>query len=429
MILRDIESEVIAPGPNGFICPQYDHYCFCNIPSLARYLLGASGSSPLSDISARAGISPPDTGAVIAFMIDGFGYNQWLEYADKYDFLKRFTANGVVAPITSVFPSTTAASVTSIHSGLTPQEHGLPEWWVYFEEIGRIIVTLPFMSLGGNTQDELLQSGVDPAMLFDGDTLYRALGDEGVRSFAFMHKNIANSSYSSRVLTGSQVVAFHDLRDLATRLTSVVAGASTPAYFHVYWGGIDSAAHQHGVGSEAYLVELDKFFSVLTRDFIDRLPGSVAREAVVLVMADHGEINVEPPATVYLNEFPELVDGLRRGRDGEKILPWGSARDVFIATEPDRTDGVLTFLSEALEGKAAVLRSEDGLQQGLFGRGHVHKEFRSRIGDILVLPTGNLTLWYERPFEKRFTLRGMHGGLSADEAIVPLALARISNLR
>jgi hypothetical protein len=37
-------------------------------------------------------------------LIDGFGWRQWLQYAERYDFFNRVTARGVVAPITTVFP-------------------------------------------------------------------------------------------------------------------------------------------------------------------------------------------------------------------------------------------------------------------------------------------------------------------------------------
>ena len=88
----------------------------------------------------KAEVTPVNSKKVVLFLIDGFGYKQWLNYADKYEFLKRFTKKGVVTPITTVFPSTTAAALTTINSGLTPQEHGLPEWWVYFDEIGKMTI-------------------------------------------------------------------------------------------------------------------------------------------------------------------------------------------------------------------------------------------------------------------------------------------------
>jgi hypothetical protein len=379
-------------------------------------------------VARRLGISAGEVHSVVAFLIDGFGYSQWLEYAEKYDFLKRLTANGIVTPITSVFPSTTAAAVTAIHSGLTPQEHGLPEWWVYFEELGRVIVTLPFMWLGGKTQDEMLQSGVDPAILFDREPWYGSLGESGIASFNFIQDKIASSAYSSTVLKGSRVVPFGDLPDLMRRLRELVQEAPSPAYFHAYWGAVDAAAHESGVHSNAYLAELDRLFSTLANDFLDKLPDRVARQTVLLFMADHGQVNVDPRKTVYLNEYPGLADSLRTGRDGTKILPWGSARDVFVATEEGRTNDVLALLSNALGETATVALTEDALKQGLFGRGQMHREFRSRIGDILILPHGNLTLWYERPYHKRFTLKGMHGGLSPDEVIVPLAVARICDI-
>ena len=428
MILGDIEKEIGTKSPEGIINPQYGGYCFASIPSAVEYLFGLKKTSPLSQVLDRAGIFPSDQLSIVALLIDGFGYSQWLKYADKYEFLKRFTDNGVLAPVTAVFPSTTAASLTTMHSGLTPQEHGLLEWWVYFRELGKVIVTLPFMPLGGKIQDQLLSSGVDPRILFDGKTRYVSLSESGIRSFNLIHSSIANSAYSSLVFQGSEVVPFGHASDLMTRLNGLIADVQSPAYFQVYWGDIDSAAHEYGPHSRGYLAELDEFFSQLTRGFLGGFPSNRAEQTIMLVMADHGEISVDPGCTIYLNEYQELVDGLRTGPDGEKILPWGSGRDVFVGVRQEKRDEVFEFLSISLEGKATVVRSEKALRDGLFGRGELHREFTSRIGDILILPRGNLTLHYERPYQRKFTMLGMHGGLSRDEMLVPFAAARVSEL-
>ncbi len=428
MILNNIEAKIDKPGPEGFIYPQYDGYCFSNIPSLASYLFGLITASPLSEIAIRADLRPVASQKVIVFLVDGFGFSQWLECTKEYDFLRRLTANGVVSPITAVFPSTTAASVTTIHSGLTPQEHGLLEWWVYFRELGRVIVTLPFQELGGKVQDELLQSGIDPKILFDGQTWYGKLTESGIRAINLIQSQIAYSGYSSRVLADSEIIPFSDLYDLMKHLLAVVSDVSNPVYVHVYWGEIDSAAHMYGVKSPEYLAEVDKFFSLLSREFLDRVPSKASQNTTIIVTADHGQISVDPARTLYLNEYSELVDCLRIGRNGERILPWGSARDVFMNIESRKIDQAFSFLSHALEGEAKVVTSEEALRSGLFGRGQQHSEFKSRIGDILILPYGDGTFWYKRPYEERFKLRGMHGGLSTDEMIVPLAVARLVEL-
>ena len=394
-----------------------------------QYLFGLEKTNPLSGVLDQAGLCPAPKQTVVALLIDGFGYAQWLRYSDRYEFLKRLTARGVVAPITAVFPSTTAAALTAIHSGLTPQQHGLPEWWVYFRELGQVIVTLPFRPLGGKIQDQLLGSGVDPRILFDGQTWYGSLAESGIQPFNFVHGPLAGSAYSSVVMKNSNVVPYADAPDLMRQLCARVGAAQEPAYFHAYWGKIDEAAHEYGPHSDRCVAEMDQFFSLLQEQFVDRLPSRTAEHTVLLVMADHGQICVEPEKTIYLNEYPELVESLRVGPDGSKILPWGRARDVFVGVRQEKLDEVSGFLSDALKDRATVLQTGKALQYNLFGHGTLHSEFKSRIGDILILPHGNLTLWFERPYQRRFRLLGMHGGLSRDEMLVPLAVARMSELK
>jgi predicted AlkP superfamily pyrophosphatase or phosphodiesterase len=428
VILRDIEEQIAGPDPEGFVYPGYGGYCFSSIPSAIRYVLGLRKTTPLSRLLDRAGVEPARPLTVISFLIDGFGYRQWLEYAGRYEFLNRLTDRGVVAPLTAVFPSTTAAALTTIHSGLTPQQHGLPEWWVYFEELGQIVVTLPFSPLAGQIQDELLLYGADPEMLFHGKTIYDTLAKSGVPSFNLIHDSIAGSAYSSVVMAGSDVMSFKDAPDLMHKLLDKVSQQQGSAYFQVYWGAIDSAAHEYGVHSSNYLAELDQFFTSSSKDFLNRFPASKSRQTIMLVTADHGQINVDPNETLYLDHYPQLTKWLRTGRDRTPILPWGSARDVFLATEAGKAEDAFQFLSAVLKDKATVIKSGDAMGRGLFGTGKLHQEFRSRIGDILVLPHGNQTLWYSRPGHERFKLLGMHGGLSPDEMLVPFAAAKMSEL-
>lgn len=428
MLLKDIEQQVLKQQREGFVYPQYEGYCFSNIPAAVQYLFGLRTTSSLSPILDKAGITPVKRRKVVALFLDGFGWSQCLRYTDRYEFLKRLTERGVLAPITSIFPSTTAAAVTTIHSGLTPQEHGLLEWWVYFEELRQIIVTLLFRPLGGNRQDQLLESGANPRILFDGNTWYGTLGESGIPSFNLINDALKSTAYSSVVLKGSTVVPFMGASGLMRTLCSKLAEVPSPAYFHAYWGAIDGIAHNYGVHSEPYLAELELLLPLLQKEFLERLPSNVAEETVLLVFADHGQISVDPQETIYLNKFPKLVENLCTGHDGEKILPWGSVRDVFLAIEEGRLDETVDFLAEALKGKASVLKADKALKDGLFGHGDLHAKFESRIGDILLLPEGNLTLYYERPHRKEFSMLGVHGGLSPDEMLVPFAAARISDL-
>lgn len=427
MVLEEIEKQIKEKRRGEFLYPRYESYCFSNIPSAVLYLLGLRKESPLSTVLNKADISPINSKKVVLFLIDGFGYEQWLKYADKYEFLKRCTERGVVAPVTTVFPSTTAAALTTIHSGLTPQEHGLPEWWVYFDELDKIIVTLPFTPIGERGQDKLLDAGADPKILFDGKTIHETLSESKIPSFTFIRDTYANSAYSKTIHRGSETIPFINSSDLLTNLRKKIAEVSTPAYFYVYWDAVDSIAHTYGPHTEQYLAELNGFFYLLQKEFIDKI-GNLAEEISIMITADHGQVNIDPKQTIYLNRYSEVVDNFQVGPSGNKVLPWGSPRDIFLAIKPEKLDNVFDFLAKTFEGKATVIKTEAALERGLFGQGNLHKKFKSRVGNILILPHGNSTIWYEHFKDGKFDLLGMHGGLTADEMLVPFAVARVNQL-
>ncbi|MFZ9927385.1 MAG: alkaline phosphatase family protein, partial [Candidatus Nanopelagicaceae bacterium] len=64
----------------------------------------------------------PSKGIEILFLIDGLGEQSLMEYAQWAPNISSMVSLG---NLSSEFPSTTATSLTSVGTGLTPAEHGM----------------------------------------------------------------------------------------------------------------------------------------------------------------------------------------------------------------------------------------------------------------------------------------------------------------
>jgi predicted AlkP superfamily pyrophosphatase or phosphodiesterase len=430
MILAEVQQDIEGRIQGQEIYPCYASYCLSQVPAAVLELLGTpQPAQVLGKILQETVLHRQQPGKIILLLIDGFGWHQWLQYATQYDFFNRMTARGVVAPLTTVFPSTTAAALTTIHSGLTPQEHGLPEWWLYLEEIDAIAASLPFTPMGARGRDRLLEAGVKPSILFGGQTIYQRLTAAHIPSFTLIRDTYARSAYSSVVHKGSLTIPFINSSDLLVNLRRKLVEITGPAYFFVYWDAVDAIAHTYGPHTEQYRAELAGFSYLLLRELVNTIPARAASDILLLVTADHGHINVAPRQTLYLNRYPRFVRSLDVSRSGKRILPWGSPRDLFLRVPEEGLAETVVWLTKRLDGKATVMTTAEAIQRHLFGVGRLHPRFKARIGNLMILPTADQLIWFEHLKGKKFSLLGMHGGLRPDEMLIPLAAANLASLR
>lgn len=429
MIVKKFEKLLRAKQRDNFRYPRYGGCSFYNIVPTIFALFGENFGKPTLPQEVYRDYTKKNN-KVVFFLIDGFGYDQFLRFSPQLPFLSNFAKKGKVFPITAVFPSTTSAALTTIHSGLTPQEHGLIEWYLYFEEIDEIIQTLPFSPLGRMQPPEaILRRGVDPEILFSGKTIYQQFKEKGITPYLFMGEKYVLSSYSRLVSSGAEIITWRYFSDLAAKLRELISQEKSPFCVGVYFDFLDHAEHEFGKFSKEHLVQAKNLFEMLQKEFIEKIKKPLAKDLILILAADHGQINIDPTTTTYLNRYKKLTDNLALSRNKKKILPWGSPRDVFLKIKEEKIEEVFAFLQEEFKDKARVIKSQEAFKQGLFGLGSPHKQFFSRVGDILIIPRGNQTIWYEHVSGERVEFKGVHGGLSGEEMLVPFGIARVKDLQ
>ncbi|MDA4124759.1 MAG: alkaline phosphatase family protein [Thaumarchaeota archaeon] len=413
--------------PPGAVKPDYQGYCLSNIPSTAVSLLGVDGGSRVLPDDVFSGTETSGIDNVVLMLFDGLGYKEWVRQAGS-GFIGSLTRKGNVRPITTVFPSTTAAALTTISTGLTPQEHGLPEWYVYMQEVGEVIVTLPFSRASESGRDTLV-GAMDPRDLFEGETIFERLKASGVGSVSFTNRYLADSAYSKVSRRGAEVVPYMSASDLSVALRRNLEESRGRKLFYVYWSYVDTIEHVFGPNTEEASVEASLVSHAFQEGFLSRLSREAARRTIIIATADHGQLNVNPEETLYLNRYRKLVRSLNLAPSGARIPPWGSARDAYLSVRDDRLDETESYLSKKLEGIASVMRTDEALNEGLFGLGKPSKKFLRRIGNLMILPHGTNTVWYRYKKKDALDLKGHHGGLTRDEMTVPLATARLSDIQ
>ncbi|MDG6222026.1 MAG: alkaline phosphatase family protein [Candidatus Bathyarchaeota archaeon] len=423
--------EIIHRNQNqditGFYYPRYSKDCISNIPGTILDLFGVNHD--LSKLPFDLNTEVEGVNKVVLFVLDGFGYNQFLRYHNEQKFLASLAKKSEVFPLTSIFPSQTTNALTTLNTGLTPQEHGLFEYYIYIKEVDRIVNTLRFEPLGSRVRNELLENGFSPDILFHGHTIQSKLKEAGIKSFTHIYASYAYSHYSRLLFEDSTFIPSLKSSDLIVTLKKKLEEETGPAYFFVHLSNLDTISHEYGPKSYEYGAELSAISYLMNKELIEKIDPKTAKETLILLTADHGGVNIVPKDTTYLNGFPDIMNNLQKGSSGNTILPTGSARDVFLHVQPEKLVETQDLLRKKIGDKAKVVETKDAINNGLFGRGNVGSQFIDRAGNLLILPYGNETVWFEHFKDIKYNPIGQHGGLNAEEMVVPLAVTRLDKLK
>jgi predicted AlkP superfamily pyrophosphatase or phosphodiesterase len=418
---REIKQHV---AHDKFVYPYYGRLSLLEIASTLKYLFDVPTNSPILPFD----FPKTKPRNIITLIVDGLAYSHFNQHKNQIPCLRLFSSKAKYYPITSVFPSTTPAALTTIATGRSPQEHGLPEWTVYFEEVDAIIETLPFKTRDMRNQDELLSIGGSGEMLYEGGTVFQDLKNSGVKSFSLTSHKYSNSVYNQKTQKGSYVMPYFSHEDLFMTVSELLPSLSGKNHFYLYYGGIDYMAHHFGINSVQHTDEMKKFFESLQRNLIEKIDKKTASETMLLITADHGLSSIKGDDIINLNRYTLLEDNFKKGRNGKKILPTGSPHDVMLFIDPAMEGKILEFLKGELDRKAEVITTREAVSRGLFGLNQPSDRFLRRIGNILILPYPGYHVWYQFIPNAQYSFLGMHGGLSEDEMIVPFIFSTISDL-
>jgi hypothetical protein len=141
----------------------------------------------------------------------------------------------------------------------------------------------------------------------------------------------------------------------------------------------------------------------------------LAGRARVVITADHGQIAVPRERRVIFMRSDPLMALLRHPPSCE---PRASAFHVHGGAEARFAGGFRERFGE----RFALLTIDEVDELRLLGPGPLDRETRRRLGDFLAIPRGADVILYE-PSATLRAMRGFHGGLTPDEARIPLIIA------
>jgi len=407
--------EALLPGlpPRGTVLPNHAGLSIAAIPDLIQSALQSDISPPPRLAPAWPSNDEDTRTRVLLLILDGLGYLRLRELLETIPdlYLAELAERGQLLPLTSVCPSTTVSAMASLSTAASPQEHGLLGYRLYLREIGAVTNMIRLAVHGNPKADTAIKLGIEPEGFLGTTTVFERLTDGDVSCDVLLSRQIAGSGLSKLLYRGATKV--HGITTFSDALVSALELLRREGrrFVTLYWGSLDGVGHVYGPRSSRFVAELRALDACLRQ----QIEGSRI-DATLLVVADHGMVEMAPADYLEVAALPELGAALR--------LPLvGEARATYCHLAEREVERVQRAITSREEFGLAALRSEEALDHGLFGVGARHPEAARRIGELIVLSTARHGLYHAYPDAPR--LRGMHGGLTDEEMLVPLLLATI----
>ncbi|WP_258065006.1 alkaline phosphatase family protein [Rathayibacter sp. AY2B3] len=354
--------------------------------SLADVLPGA-----LDALLGRPGLfGSPRVERIVVVLVDGLGAANLRQRAGHSRTLAPALNRGTT--LVSGFPTTTAAALASLTTGLRPGGHGMVGYRVLDRASDRLVNQL-------SGWDE----GMVPETWQPHPTLFEQASAAGVRAGVIGPARYARSGLTRAILRGAE---YHSAGGVAERFTAARAlldeGGRQLVYLYV--PELDQAAHARGWESPEWTAALE----LLDGEIGGAVRGLSARESV-LVTADHGIVDVPASSHVLVERGP-LLEGVRH--------LGGEPRCLQLHLEPGvDPDQVARRWIEAEGARAWIATRDEVAASGWFGE--VSPAAAERMGDVFIAARRTIA-YYAADDSSGRSMIGQHGSLTPEETQVPL---------
>ena len=421
-LLPDLEQNRLPEldlGPNS-LYPSYLGQSILNIPSSITRVFDIP---TLDSLPLRREILDQLTGPyrrVIFLLVDALALGRvrtWLQ-EPEFAALNEMVSRGVMAPLTSIVPSTTCAALTTLWTGASAAEHGILGYELWLKEYGLVANMITHSPFSFERKVGFLQyAGFVPEKFLSMPTLGSHLRANGVNSYALQHHSILGSGLSSMYFMDVNRVGFHSPVDLWITLRKLIeANPNEKAFYSIYWPDVDTMGHKYGPNDERVRAVFASFVRNLADLFLDGLDSRFRRETLFVLAADHGMVHTENDPHYDLRNHPNLARRLH-------MQPTGENRLAYLFVKPGQSEAVREYIEKTWPNQFLVLDSSYVRNSGLFGPGTSHPRMAERIGDLVVLAKGDAYWWWG---EKDNPLVGRHGGLSPEDMLVPFLAAPLA---
>ncbi len=370
--------EMIRPGYSRSTLAEL-------LPGVGTHL-GVPGCTDVLDL--------PAADRYVVVLVDGLGWHLLRRAVRNAEYLTGLL--GDARPITAGVPSTTATSLTSLGTGLTPGEHGLVGYTSRLPGTDHVLNALYW------------DVPISPRDYQPLPTLFERCAEAGVAVTSVSPAQFAGSGLTLVAQRGADFVGVTGEDDDHRRVAMITAAAmrGDRSLVYAYERSLDHTGHAKGCESLDWLdmlTQIDRRLGLLR----DALPGEVA----MIITGDHGMIDIAPQHRIVAEDEPDLLV------DVDAIAGEGRFRQLYV----DHGDPSLVAArwADLLGERAWVRTREEAIDDGWFGS--VQDRVVERYGHVLIAMRDAWAIM-TRTQPRESTLVGMHGSLTPAEMTVPLLI-------
>lgn len=394
---------------NDFIFPEYNGKNFINIINSIKHNFGINDGITLENKKIKKILLNKEK--VVFILVDAFGWKFYKSVREDSKFFKEIRKRGIEEKITSQFPSTTTAHVTSVITGKDVSTHGFFEWFTYDSKINEVFTPFLFDYEG---KEEILPK----------DNLFKELKENGVCSTIITPNYINNSYYSRELFKDGKVKGYDSVEEMFDILLQGIKKDKGKNFYYIYYPQIDSIGHEYGMSSYKAYFEINNFIKALD-NFYNNVLDKGVNEGIFILSADHGQMEIKD--RIYLNELiPNIDEYMLKDSKGKSIVPVGYNRDMFLYIKKEFETYVYELLKEKFKDKGEIYLVKDLIDKGVFI--NPSETLLSRMGNIVIIPYDGYGVWWFEKGKYEISLKGSHGGLTKDEMEIPLLIYNFENL-
>ena len=380
---------------NEIILPNYEHCILNIITSILKYYNVETEHKSLQCLDKTLEKKYKN---IVLLILDGMGEH----------ILKNITPDGFFAKndkdcVTSVYPSTTTAALTTYYSGKPPYETGWIAWSQYFKEYGRAIDML-------SHRESYLHEDISKAKInvFDTvlkyDTVFEKIekASPNVKPYEIM------PSYSDK--KSKRSIRADSIDEIVENI-EMLCNMPQEKFIMAYSDNPDGLLHKYGTKSK----EVSDFIKD-TQDKIENMCKKLSDDTIVIISADHGHKNIEKDYS--LRDFPEIEECL--------YMPISlESRVIGFWVKENMKKEFEERFNKIFKDEFWLMTTEEFLNKNFLGFGKKHPKIDEFLGNYIALSTSSSIIKIETYLaDAKPTKKSTHCGLSKEEMEVPVIIIK-----